>query len=81
MKRQFKLKVNPITIKVLERSLLATIVPAASDSGSRVHSQETIAKSSVDDEPFNVIHFRGSVTDLSPPALATGLTFSSGSYK
>ena len=65
------------TINELVRSLLATIVPAARLSASLVHSQDSMARSSLDADPFNTIHFSGNVTERSPPALALGFSLSS----
>lgn len=65
------------TIKALVRSLLAMMAPAARLSGSLVQSHDWIPTSSVDDEPLRTIHFSGSETVWSPPALALGFSFSS----
>lgn len=47
------------TINMLVRSLLAMTLPAARLSGSLVHNQDSMPKSSVDPVPFKVIHFSG----------------------
>ena len=64
-------------MRVLVRSVSATMEPAASESDSRVHSHERTARSSLELDPSSDTQRSGSETLRSPPAFAFGLRFSS----